>query len=134
MSATATELERFTEAVGGFAEWASVDDIVSACDAEGFFDDAFLAASEANAKKLLVRRLMRRVKDDTGFPVWASIKTKDDEGNTVQRYKQETLFNVDDYRQVVGFHSQQSEHHREMAKTYITRCKTRFGKQLKFDL
>lgn len=122
--------DRFLEATSAANAWAKIDTLVALCDEHGFWNDEFLSHTADNAKKAFVRRMIKTLKTDDGDPVWASVETTDDEGKTVRVYKQETLFNVDDYRQVVSYHGDRANHHREMALGYARRCKKRFGKQI----
>lgn len=72
-------------------------------------------------------------KDGEGFPLFASVETTDESGNAVRRYKQETLFDVEDYRQVVRYHADRSAHHQTMARGYAKRCKQRFNRQIRIS-
>lgn len=129
-----TDRERFESLMGNADKWASIEDLVSLCDDAGYWSDEFYAQAQGSAKKSMVRRLIRTLKDDTDFPVWASVETTNEDGKNVRVYKQETLFDVDDYRQVVSYHSDRSSYHATVAKEYAKRCKVRFNKQLKIDL
>lgn len=122
--------ERFSEAMAQANAWATIDTLVALAEEHGCFGDEFLSQAESVAKKNAVRRMVKQLKDASGEPVWASVETTNDDGKTVRVYKQETLFNVEDYRQVIGYHSDRSDYHRAMATGYATRCKKRFGKQI----
>lgn len=122
--------ERFADATAQANRWANIDTLIALCDEHGFWTDEFIAHVEDNAKKSFVRRMIKTLKTDEGDPVWASVEMTDDEGKTVRVYKQETLFSLDDYRQVVEYHTDRSNHHREMAMGYATRCRKRFKKQI----
>jgi hypothetical protein len=111
--------------------WQSVPELVEQLDTAGFWADDFLSEAELQSKKSWVRRHIKQLKDSSDFPLWASVKTKDDDGRTVTLYKQETFFDVEDYRQVVNYHAGRSDHHREMARGYSRRCKERLGKQIR---
>jgi hypothetical protein len=56
--------------------------------------------------------------------------TNDEDGKQVRVYKQETLFNVDDYQQVIGYHKERRHHHDKMVRGYKRRCKDRFAVEL----
>ncbi len=135
MSETQTERHTFEKLLGNVDKWATVDDIVALCDGEGFWSKDFLAQSEVQAKKSHVRRLIRQAKDASGWPVWASVETVNEEGKTVRVYKQETLFGVEDYRQAISYHAGISKHHAAMVAGYARRCKKRFNRtiQMTFD-
>ena len=127
---TTTEKTKFVELMGSADAWASVDQLVAACNEAEIWPEGFLETVEAKAKKAHVRRMVRSLKDEGGWPLWASIETTNERGEPVRIYKQETLFDVGDYRQVVHYHSDRSRHHRTMAIGYAQRCKRRFGRQL----
>ena len=73
------------------------------------------------------------LKDEKGNPIFASVEKTDESGNLVKVYKQETLFDLADYEQVIEYHADRSKHHREMAKGYMIRCEQRLGVQLKME-
>lgn len=121
--------ERFI-ALTGQNQWATVDEFVRALDAGDYWPANFIEHALEIAKKHHVRRMARTVRDETGFPVLASVVTRDESGQAVRIYKQETLFNLDDYRQVVQYHKDRGLHHIHMANTYATRSNNRFDDQL----
>lgn len=124
-------LERFVQITGNLDGWASINDILELCDNAGFWSNDFLAESKDKAKKAAIRRLIKSIKGDDGIPEWASVVIADEAGQPQRIYKQEMLFDVADYRQVVQYHVGRSEYHRETAKGYATRCKKRFNVQPK---
>lgn len=80
----------------------------------------------AQSDKIRFQALM----GDDGFPLYASVEMKDENGKTCRVYKQEMLFDVEDYRKVVTYHHDRSNYHRRMSAGYKTRCKNRFNVQL----
>jgi hypothetical protein len=128
---TQTDKARFGEALATQG-WLTVDDLVRHCEREGLFSKEFLEHATATAKKALVRKMARAQKDGRGWTQWASIKTKTPDGKEIRVYKQETLFDLEDYRQVIGYHATLAQHHRQVAQGYAARARERFGKQLKF--
>lgn len=121
---------RFQELMGNADNWASIDDLVALCDEAEYWTDEFMEGVAAHAKKDHLRRLIKTLKED-GWPLWASVETKDEAGETCRIYKQELLFDIEDYRQVASYHNDRSRYHRRMAAGYKTRCKKRFNVQLK---
>ena len=121
---------RFQELMGNADCWASIDELVLACDDAKFWSKDFLDTVEDKAKKSEIRRLIRSIKDGESWPIWASVETITESGETVRQYKQELLFDVEDYRKVVKYHGDRSTHHRTMAVGYAKRCKNRFNRQL----
>jgi len=131
-----TEQTRFDDAVANADSWESIDNLVRLCDDAGFWEDEFLASTTLRAKKARVRRLIKGRRDAEGIPNWASIEKKDESGKTVRVYKQEVLFDVDDYRQVVRYYGKRSSYYASMARSFAKRCKKRFNVRLQstFDL
>jgi len=128
-----TNLQRFVNSLSGMNRWATIDEFVDALDEANFWDEAFYSKVEAHAKKQFIRRMIRRAKDETDWPLWASVKVLDAKtGNEARVYKQETLFEISDYVQVCSYHHQVGLHHLGMAKGYRVRAERRFGKQIAF--
>ena len=122
--------EKFSEIAASLQGWATIDQIVDACNAAGFWSDDFLTDAEDAAKKSAARKLMKTLRAG-GSPEWASIVTTDEEGDEQRIYKQETLFDVEDYRQVVRYHVDRAKYHRETAQAYADRCEAKFDVQLR---
>jgi hypothetical protein len=130
----ATEIERFSECLMGMNKWATIDEFVDALDDAGFWDEDFYEHSEEQAKKQFIRRMIRRAKDDTGWPMWANVKIQDPKTEIETHvYKQESLFDLGDYKQVIVYHHQSSAHHSSMELGYRQRAEIKFGKQAFFD-
>lgn len=126
----ATDKARFQELMGNADAWMPIEDLVALCDQEGFWKDAFLEGAVDAAKKSQVRRLIKTLTDDGDWPLWASVETTNEEGKAERVYKQEVLFDPDDYRQVVEYHSDRATHHGRMARGYAKRCDKRFKTRL----
>jgi hypothetical protein len=110
--------------------WHTIDELVSILDESGYWEDGFRAKALANAKKTHVRGMIRKLKDKDGFPLFPSVRITDAEGVTRRVYKQELLFDVEDYKAVVNYHANLSNHHRTMAKGYADRCEKKYEVQL----
>ncbi len=127
---------RFLDLMGNEDQWGSIDELLAICDEGDFWTTEFLEGAEDTAKKSHLRRLIKSLKDEEGWPIVASLNTTNDEGETVRVYKQELLFDPDDYRQVVAYHGDRANHHGRMARGYAKRCdkrfKTRLHRQVKF--
>lgn len=133
MELTAPSTSRFQAILAAQPEWKSIDDIVAACDKERFFDGQFRHAAENRAKKAPIRHLIHSLKDNEGYPLYASITVLDDNGKPKRVYKQEMLFNPEDYRKIVKYHEGLSEHHKKRAAGYVIRCELKHGTQLWFS-
>lgn len=129
--ALAKARQRFAEITGNLDGWASIQELVDVCDSVGFWSEDFYSEAQDKAKKAEIRRLIKSIRTD-GVPEWASIETTDENGKTKRVYKQETLFDISDYQQVVDYHAGRATYHRDTAKGYADRCEKRFNVQLRF--
>lgn len=111
-------------------QWSDINALVSRCDDAGVWTDEELDLATQAFKKDYVRRHIRSMKDESGWPLFASIKQKSAEGVLRRVYKQELLFDVEDYRQVVTYHAERGRHHYEKARGYGRRGEERYGVQL----
>jgi len=111
-------------------QWATIDELVKQLDDLGYWDAMFNSRALLDSKKQHVRRLMRSMKDENGVPLFANIVTQDENGDEKRVYKQETLFDMTDYRQTVNYHVATSQHHRQMAIGYRNRAFTRYAVQI----
>jgi hypothetical protein len=123
--------EKFLEATQG-TEWAGIDEIRETClEAGDVFTEEDAERAETNYFNQLIRREMRRVKDSSGWPVFASVHTADEQsGRTVRVYKQEAFFDLEDYRQVVEEYGKSVKRDYRMMKGYRDRAEERYGEQL----
>jgi hypothetical protein len=129
-----TTAERFVACLGGMNRWATINEFVDALDEANFWDEGFYSKVEDQAKKQFIRRMIRKAKDETDWPVWANVKIQDAAtGVEVRVYKQESLFDVADYAQVCGYHHQAGLHHLVMARGYRDRAERRYGRQAAFS-
>ena len=128
-----TAFERFLAIMGNADSWSTIDELVDACDKAHYWDKDFQASVAVQAKKAKIRHLIKKAKDGEGFPVWASVEATNEDGKTVRLYKQEALFDVNDYRQVTEYHADRSHYHKAMARSYAKRCRQRFGVQLRLN-
>jgi hypothetical protein len=111
--------------------WANIDELTESLKDAGWFTSEFLEGAVENAMKERVRKEMKSHKDADGMPLFVSIVKPDGE----RVYKQETLFDLDDYKQVVNYHRERGQHHINIAKVYRDRAFDRFRVriQLSFD-
>lgn len=110
------------EALCNSNEWQTIDGLVAVCDEAGCWGIGFTQRATANAKKSQIRKVVSNLKDEDGFPLFPSITIIDDEGKRKRVYKQETLFDVEDYKTVDNYHARLSNHHKDMAEGYVKRC------------
>ena len=108
----------------------SIEDMVDALDAAGYWKPAWLDKTSRRAKKAKIRALIRQSKDASGWPTWASIILKRADGTEQRVYKQETLFDMDDYDHVINYWKWYVQHGMKMAEGYRDRKVKRGGEQL----
>lgn len=82
------------------------------------------------ALALYLRRVMRSKKGEDGFPEYGNVSIEDEEGKKTQGYKQEKLFDVDDYKQVAGYHFDAMHFHFTKGLIWRKRLKERYGIQM----
>lgn len=118
------------------AKWGTIDELISAID-EVPEIWARVASSDITTswKKAQARRLIKTLKNDDGEPLYASIVQTDENGNEIRVYKQETLFDINDYMQAATYHGKMVIHHAKEASRYSKGYQQKTGKQfhLPFD-
>lgn len=129
---TATKVQ-FSDIMSGVNKWASIDELVSICDEQGYWDEAFMEGAVGKAKRSEIRRLTRQLKDEHG-DAWASVEIRNDEGETTRVYKQLALFDVGDFKQAIDYHCDRSSYHHHKAVEYQRRCNDKHGVQLQLPL
>src|SRR5262245_61585146 len=96
-------------------QWGTIDDLVALLDKAGYWDAEFSGRALSDSKKQHVRSQMRSLKDEGGWKIFANVKKQDENGEEKHVYKQETLFDLTDYRQTVNYHVGAGQHHIRMA-------------------
>ncbi len=130
MSHDAMSHDTFVAATGD-AAWVSIDEIVQRLDEITFWSEDFIESSLESRKKAWIRKEIKNVRGEDGWPVFASVVTMDtDNQETTRIYKQERMFDRDDYAQVVRYHEDRSQYHHHMAAGWAERAADRFGMQL----
>lgn len=118
--------------------WLGIDEIWErVAEAGGFDDEPINGEAVRRYQMVLLRRELKRLKDATGFPTFASIVRADAESGESKRvYLQEQLFDIEQYRQVIDYHANRTNYHAGVARRYAKRAEERYGIQipLPFDL
>jgi hypothetical protein len=86
-------------------DWMTIEDIVDLCDEHNFWPPEFLEGAVRQLKKVAVRNLARQIKFDTqGNPIElvSLIQRNEKTGKEERAYKQQHLFVLDDYVQVIA--------------------------------
>lgn len=108
------------------AGWARTEDLVTALDAMGDVWGDYEKKGLLEAKKALVRRYIKQLSED-GHQLVHSIERACEGGSMERVYKQETLFEVDDYKQAYIYHRGRQSYHVHIADDLRERCKKRYG-------
>jgi hypothetical protein len=112
-------------------DWANIDDIFQrALDDGRIFDHQDYVRAFERAAKAELRKVMRDAKDENGEPIFASIERMTEEGEKERIYKQETLFNPDDYKQTVKYFGGLSRKAWKEMQRYRDNCHKRYGIQI----
>lgn len=120
----------------GEANWATIDELDQRLERVGYWDLALKTDAIAHLRKSHIRRKIRQQKDSKGWRLFASIKTVNSEGKAVRVYKQEILFDREDYRQVTRWWSERTRYCAVMTAGYAKNAKHRYRMQiaLPFDV
>lgn len=132
MKADRMEQEAFGRILVGLPDWKSVDSIRRACDEQGFWSEQFIERGLVTAKNDVIRGLVRRVKlkdGEGGHDELVGVIQKIN-GKKERVYKQLSLFDADDFVQVVGFHTDRAGHHSKEAKRFIRLAIERLGGEM----
>jgi hypothetical protein len=118
------------------ASWQTIDDLVDGADADAEFDWSSELDERAlrQMKKVRIRCTVKRLRDETGMPVVASIVREQNGDGEVRGYKQEAMFDLKDYEQVTAYYASRANYHADMARRYAMRAHGRFGVQLALPL
>jgi hypothetical protein len=117
------------------ASWVDIDGLVAMLDAADYWDEDFLADAIDALKKAHARKQIKTIPGSDGLPAYQSVVTTDPmTGGTERRYKQEAMFDRDDYVQTIRYHRQRAEHHLREAAGLAQHGHDRYGLQLGLDL
>lgn len=111
-------------------KWQTIDQMVDALDDADYWADDFADAALHRMKREHCRRMARSLRRDDGRHVFVHVVETLPTGEKQHVYKQQTLFNVDDYRFAVNFHKQMGIHHIARANELAKDCQRFLGKQL----
>ena len=125
-----TKLEQFQALIADLGE-TTVDQIKDRLDAHNHWDEDFYTAVLDRAKRSDIRQALRRLKGPDGRPLWYSVVGNAEEEDAGKRlYKQEALFNVEDYRQVIGAAIARAQYWQGQAAHLRDNLHKRYGEQL----
>lgn len=109
-----------------------IEEVIARLDAGRFWDADFVNNALMEAKKSDTRHMSRTIKGKDGHRLLRSIELTNSAGEVVIGYKQEALFNVQEYKQSVAYHVARAIHHDGEARYLQGRCLTRY--QVQIDL
>jgi hypothetical protein len=113
------------------AKWKTTEEMVDMLDEAKFWDsEEVLGDVIAHAKKDFVRRSLRSMRDDNGDRVFINVKVKGSDGQTKNLYKQEMLFNVEDYRYAVGYYKNTGMKFIQEANRLARNCRRKCSVQI----
>jgi hypothetical protein len=107
-----------------------IDSLVEALAEQNAFDEYDEESAVRNWRKVQVRRAIKSLKGSDGLPLIFSIVDADENGKGVRKYKQEALFNVDEYRQVIEYCRQNRRRWSKMERQLIANAKAKFEEAL----
>jgi hypothetical protein len=116
--------------VARMQRWGTIQEYVLLCREQGHFTAAFYAKAGAHMERIYVRRMLKQVRDPSGWPTFGSIGRLDEHGQPERVFMQEELFGPEEYRQIVTYHYGVARHHLFKAQTYRDHAKARYGLQL----
>lgn len=103
--------------------WASIEDLIALCDSSpDFWDPVWVASTLDIAKKTVIRKYIRELKDEANMPLWHSLVTVNEDGEETRQYKQEALFDKEDYLQVIQYYIDRTSYNMRMAATLRDRA------------
>lgn len=122
--------QKFLEALGD-SKWAEVAEIIEKLDEiPGFWQNILIMdAVKDDWKKRFVRRKIKQLRVD-GFPLFASIETKNKEGDLIRVYKREDSFIPEDFQKAAEYHGSVTVYHAKMARHYADGYESATGKQI----
>lgn len=125
VNSESTAAQKFIAALGN-KQWQTTDRMVEALDNAGFWNEEDAVAEALDMfKKDYVRRMVRSLRTKGGEKVFINVKRTTNDGSHEQVYKQETLFDVNDYRYAVQYYKGVGMHYIAEANRLAMNCRNR---------
>jgi hypothetical protein len=121
----------FTETLRS-KDFISTKQAVDLLDDKSFWSENDIEDAVREYKETFVRRMMRKIKDGRGRPVFANVQITDEQGETTQGYMQQALFDVPHYEYTIQYHEERARHHIRESNEYAKDLKVRYDVQ--YDL
>jgi hypothetical protein len=122
---TKEQRQRFLDATASLS-FNTIDQVVHQLEEHGYFDETFQTTAIEDHKKIVARKIMRSLRDNRGRPAFHSIMVRDGEKEE-RRYKQEALFDPEDFAQTVNYHVGMARHHAAEAIDLANEAARRYG-------
>lgn len=107
--------EAFAVALNGM-DWMGIEDLAAlAMDSEEIVTEEDRDEAVLRSTKTAIRQYMKSATDANGEPLYHSIQQVQPDGSTVRVYKQEALFDRDDYQQVIDYHVDRAKYNVDRA-------------------
>lgn len=112
------QLKRELEASG--LSWATIDELTDYCQSR--LPSPPTEQMRRDWFKDRIRRVIKQNQRDNGLSEWESTLSTGPDGRAVRRYKQLTLFTINDYRQVSEYHADRARYHGRKANSLVRLC------------
>ncbi len=73
-----------------------------------------------------VIELLETSVDERGLPLFGAIEIENEDGSLTEAYKQEKLFNAEDYRKAAQYQAKLASRHKELADYYFAELEKKF--------
>lgn len=125
-----TSTDKFVQAVEN-VEWAEIGEIVERLDAIPNFWENVMTLEQLRDtwKRTFVRRKIKQIKVD-GIPLFASVETTNESGETVRVYKREDKFVPEDFQKAANYYGNQTVYNAKMAVHYADGFENVTGKKM----
>jgi hypothetical protein len=102
--------------------WNGIDNILRYLDREHYpWPQHFIDTSLERAKKAKIRQMIKQVRETDGRQTFASVVQTTPDGELQRVYKQECLFNLNDYYQVVKYNAGRAFYFMRLAEDFRSR-------------
>jgi hypothetical protein len=110
-------------------EKIDIETLVDEVDAHDLFDEDDERGALRKWKKSLVRRAIKQLKDEDGVPRIWSVTDVGPDGREIHKYKQESLFNVDEYKQAIEYCRGRGNYWRRIERHLVRNAREKFGEE-----
>ena len=123
-------IEKFTNIVQEMGAMPT-DKIVEALDRQNYWDKDRLELVTLEWKRDFVRKMLGRVRDDSGSRLFHNIEVTDSKGRRSRAYKHRDKMSVDEYKQAIRAYWHRGQQGILAARALIRDCRQVHGVQLR---